>query len=108
VIFDLHALYKTCKYARQSANGAEYNSQGQRGIETRSPYVEFTMMTPSEVRLRWYDGQYSQEFEAGKSMKLSELVLLPTADHGEVGHEENSAGSLKISRTVAEKERLFS
>ena len=57
------------------------------GIETRSPYVEFTMMTPPEARLRWFDGEYSREFEAGKSMKLSELVLLPSADHSHVGHD---------------------
>lgn len=57
------------------------------GIETRSQYVEFTMMRPPEAHLRWFDGEYSREFEAGKSMKLSELVLVPSADHQEVGHD---------------------
>jgi hypothetical protein len=57
------------------------------GIETRSQYVEFTMMRPPEAQLRWFDGEYSREFEAGKSMKFSELVLLPSADHREVGHD---------------------
>jgi len=59
----------------------------EKGIETRSQYVEFTMMRPPEARLRWFDGEYSREFEAGKSMKFSELLLLPSADHGEVGHD---------------------
>lgn len=57
------------------------------GIETRSQYVEFTMMRLPEAQLRWFDGEYSREFEAGKSMKFSELVLLPSADHQEVGHD---------------------
>lgn len=57
------------------------------GIETRSQYVEFTMMRSPEAHLRWFDGEYSREFEAGKSMKFSELVLLPSADHREVGHD---------------------
>jgi hypothetical protein len=57
------------------------------GIETRSQYVEFTMMRPPEAHLRWFDGEYSREFEAGKSMKFSELVLLPSAEHREVGYD---------------------
>ena len=57
------------------------------GIETRSQTVEFTMMTPPEAYLRWFDGEYSRAFEAGKSMKFSELVLLPSADHREVGQD---------------------
>jgi hypothetical protein len=49
--------------------------------------VEFTMMRPPKARLRWFDGEYSREFEAGKSMKVSELLLLPSAEHLEVGHD---------------------
>jgi hypothetical protein len=56
------------------------------GVETRSQYVEFTMMRPPEAHLRWFDGKYSREFEAGKSVKFSELLLVPSAYHPEIGH----------------------
>jgi hypothetical protein len=57
------------------------------GIETRSEYVEFTMMKSPTATLRWFDGEYSREFESGKSFKVGELILLASADHRDVGHD---------------------
>ncbi|HTG94988.1 MAG TPA: hypothetical protein VL866_20490 [Pyrinomonadaceae bacterium] len=57
------------------------------GVETRSDYVEFTMMKPPSAALRWFDGEYSRELEAGKPFKVSELILLACADHPDVGND---------------------
>lgn len=46
------------------------------GIETRSEAVEFTLMNPPEVTVRWFDGEYIQDFELQREFKLNELVLV--------------------------------
>jgi hypothetical protein len=57
------------------------------GVETRSEYVEFKMMKSPTATLRWFDGEYSRKFETGKPFKVSELILLASADHPDVGHD---------------------
>ena len=56
------------------------------GIETRSNKLEFTMMAPPQADLRWFDGEYSREFEPGKPFKVNQLILLPRADN-KIGHD---------------------
>ena len=43
--------------------------------------IEFTMVTSPATNLRWFDGEYSREFEAGQTFKVNELILLASADH---------------------------
>ena len=57
------------------------------GVETRSDYVQFTVAKPPTATLRWFDGEYSREFETGKPFKLSELILLPSAYYLDVDHD---------------------
>ena len=78
-IVKLKSCYRRCQLQAIAVD--------EKGIETRSKQVEFTMMRPPKARLRYYDGEYSRDFEAGKSMKVSELLLLPSAEHMEVGHD---------------------
>ena len=51
------------------------------GVETRSKELELTVMEPPRAQLRWFDGKYSREFQAGKPFKDGVVILLPQARH---------------------------
>ena len=53
-----------------------------KGVQSRSEYVEFTVRSTPEVTLYWYDGEYIHEIEAGKPLKVSnELRLHASGSH---------------------------
>jgi hypothetical protein len=56
-----------------------------KGIESRSEYVEFTVASNPMAKLYWYDGEYLQEFEPGKPLKVSNELTL----HASGVHEES-------------------
>jgi len=53
----------------------------EKGIETRSDYVEFTMAETPEATLRWFDGEYIQSFESNHTYKVTDLELVPSGTH---------------------------
>lgn len=57
------------------------------GVETRSDYLEFTMMEPPKARLTWFDGEYAHNFEDGKTFKVNELLLVASAGHEQMGND---------------------
>jgi hypothetical protein len=54
-----------------------------KGIETRSEYVEFTISMAPTTNLSWFDGEYLQDFEPGKALKVNEVRLVGSADYEE-------------------------
>lgn len=59
-----------------------------RGVETRSEPVEFIIMNPPKPSVSWFDGQYSNGFEPGQTFKVSQLVLMYTAEYEHMGGAE--------------------
>lgn len=51
------------------------------GVETRSEFLEFTMMEPPKTWLSWFDGEFVRDFDTAKPFKVSELILAAAADH---------------------------
>lgn len=51
------------------------------GVETRSEELVFTMMEAPKADLRWFDGEYSREFQPGKTFRVNQLILFPRARH---------------------------
>lgn len=45
------------------------------GVKTLSELVEISVLDPPKTRLYWYDGKYRRDFDTGKPMKVSELIL---------------------------------
>lgn len=59
-----------------------------KGIESRSGYVEFTIRSTPAVTLYWFDGEYIHEIEAGKPLKVSnEVILHASGVHGDTFNE---------------------
>jgi len=51
------------------------------GVETRSEQAEVLVLSPPIPSVRWYDGEFLQPFESGKTLKTTELVLVASAQH---------------------------
>jgi hypothetical protein len=74
---DYVAKLRTCNHRCQ----LQATAIDREGIETRSEFVEFTVMEPPEVQLYWFDGEYSRDFEDGATFKVSKLNLVAAASH---------------------------
>jgi hypothetical protein len=48
----------------------------QKGVETRSEVVEFTILNPPATTIAWMEGESAYEFDTGQPMKVSQLVLV--------------------------------
>ena len=48
----------------------------QNDVETRSEFVEVTILSPPTTSLYWSDGESMSEFDTSKPMKVSELILI--------------------------------
>lgn len=55
----------------------------QNGVETRSEFVEFTILNPPATRLFWSDGESLRDFDTSKPMKVSELMLVGAGEREE-------------------------
>lgn len=53
----------------------------ERNVETRSELVEFPIMDPPKPSVGWFDGQYLNHFEPEPTFKVSQLVLMYSAEY---------------------------
>jgi len=61
-----------------------------KGMESRSEYVEFTIRSTPLVTLYWFDGEYIHEIEPGQTLKMSnELRLHASGSHQDSFYESD-------------------
>ncbi len=65
-----------------------------KGMESRSEYVEFTLRSTPDVTLYWYDGEYIHQIEAGAVLKVSNEFRLHAG-----GSHDDTFGAAEMVKT---------
>src|SRR6185295_16065869 len=53
----------------------------EKGVETRSDYLELIIASTPFTKLTWFDGEYVREFETGKPLKVNQVTLMSSASY---------------------------
>jgi len=74
-VFKLKQCYRPCRLQAIAID--------QNGVETRSEFVEFTILNPPATTLYWSDGESPHDFDTSKPMTVSELILVGAGERQE-------------------------
>jgi Domain of unknown function DUF11/Bacterial Ig domain len=79
-VFKLKNCYRPCRLHAIAID--------QNGVESRSEFVEFTILKPPATTLSWLDGESRREFDTSTPLKASELILVGAGDRDEFNGAE--------------------